>query len=86
LTRVLYVVASFGGSGAERVAANLLRTSDREQFDVGAISLRGAFGTDVEETLAQDGIPVWYTGKERGLDLLLDVYCQSSPSDCSPIG
>jgi hypothetical protein len=70
LIRVLHVVAGFGAGGAERVAANLLRTSDREQFDVGAISLRGPFGTDVEQTLAQDGIPVWYMGKERGFDPL----------------
>ena len=50
------------------MAANLLRTSDREQFDVGAISLRGPLGTDTEETLAQDGIPVWYLGKQKGFD------------------
>ncbi len=71
LIRVLHIVPSFGAGGAERVAANLLRTSDREQFDVGAISLRGPFGTDTEETLAQDGIPVWYLGKERGFDPLV---------------
>jgi glycosyltransferase involved in cell wall biosynthesis len=71
LIRVLHVVAGFGaGGGAERVAANLLRTSDPEQFDVGAISLRGPLGTHVEETLAQDGIPVWYMGKGRGFDPL----------------
>jgi glycosyltransferase involved in cell wall biosynthesis len=68
LMRVLHVVAVFGAGGAERVAANLLQTSDREQFDVGAISLRGPVGTDLEETLAQDGIPVWYLGKEKGFD------------------
>ena len=72
LIRVLHVVAGFGaGGGAERVAANLLRTSDREQFDVRAISLRGPFATDVEQALAQDGIPVWYMGKERGFDPLV---------------
>jgi glycosyltransferase involved in cell wall biosynthesis len=71
LIRVVHVVAGFGAGGAERVAANLLRTSDRKQFDVGAIALRGPFGTDVEQTLAQDGIPVWYMGKERGFDPLV---------------
>jgi glycosyltransferase involved in cell wall biosynthesis len=69
--RALHVVAGFGAGGAERVAASLLRTFDREQFDVGAISLRGPFGTDTEQTLAQDGIPVWYMGKERGFDPLV---------------
>jgi glycosyltransferase involved in cell wall biosynthesis len=71
LIRALHVVAGFGAGGAERVAASLLRTFDREQFDVGAISLRGPFGTDTEQTLAQDGIPVWYMGKERGFDPLV---------------
>ena len=54
--------------GAEWVAANLLRTTDPEQFDVRAISLRGPFGTKLEKILAEDGIPVWYIGKERGFD------------------
>jgi glycosyltransferase involved in cell wall biosynthesis len=76
LIRVLHVVAGFGAGshglgGAEWVAANLLRTSDPEQFDMRAISLRGPLGTHVEETLAQDGILVWYMGKERGFDPLV---------------
>ena len=69
--RVLHVVSSFYMGGAERVATNLLRTTDPEQFDVRAISLRGPFGTDLEEILARDGIPVWYMGKERGFDPLV---------------
>jgi len=69
LIRVLHVVSDFTIGGAERVATNLLRTTDPEQFDVRAISLCGPFGSeDLEETLAQDGIPVWYMGKEKGFD------------------
>ena len=73
MVRVLHVVtAGFRAGGAERVAANLLRTLDPEQFDVGAISLRGPFGdSGLEQTLAQDGIPVWYMGKKRGFDPLV---------------
>jgi len=72
LIRVLQVVTDFGGGGAEKVAATLLRTSDPERFDVRAISLRGPFGSeDLEETLAQDGVPVWYMGKKRGFDSLV---------------
>jgi len=71
LKRVLHVVSDFREGGAERVAANLLRTSDPEQFDARAISLGGPFGSDLEEILAQGGIPVWYMGKERGLDPLV---------------
>jgi glycosyltransferase involved in cell wall biosynthesis len=72
MVRVLHVVTDFRAGGAERVAANLLRTSDPEQFDVGAISLRGPFGgSGLEEALAEDGIPVWYMGKKRGFDPLV---------------
>jgi len=70
LIRVLHVVSDFRSGGAERVAANLLRTSDPEQFNVGAITLRGPFGSALERTLAEDGIPVWYMGKKRGFDPL----------------
>src|SRR5215212_10789154 len=73
MVRVLHVVtAGFRAGGAERVAANLLRTLDPEQFDVGAISLYGPFGdSGLEQTLAQGGIPVWYMGKEKGFDPLV---------------
>jgi len=68
LIRVLHVVTDFRSGGAERVAASLLRTTDPEQFDVAAITLRGPFGSALERTLAQDGIPVWYMGKDKGFD------------------
>jgi glycosyltransferase involved in cell wall biosynthesis len=71
LIRVLHIVGDFLVGGAERVATNLLQTTDPEQFDVRAISLRGPFGTKLEKILAQDGIPVWYMGKERGFDPLM---------------
>ena len=73
MVKVLHVVtAGFRAGGAERVAANLLRTLDPEQFDVGAISLRGPVGdSGLEQALAQDGIPVWYMGKKRGFDPLV---------------
>lgn len=64
----MHVVGDFGFGGYERVATDLLRTSDPEQFDARAISLRGPFGTDLEKILAQNGIPVWYMGKDRGFD------------------
>ncbi len=71
MIRVLHVVSDFRSGGAERVAANLLRTSDPEQFDMGAITLRGPFGSALERTLAKDEIPVWYMGKQRGFDPLV---------------
>ena len=71
MIRVLHVVSDFRSGGAERVAANLLRTSDPEQFDVAAITLRGPFGSALERTLAKDAIPVWYMGKDKGFDPLV---------------
>jgi glycosyltransferase involved in cell wall biosynthesis len=68
LIRVLHIVGDFLVGGAESVATNLLRTTDPEQFDMRAISLRGPFGTKLEKILAQDGIPVWYMRKKRGFD------------------
>lgn len=68
MIRVLHIVTDFREGGAERVAANLLRASDPEQFDVGAISLLGPFGRHLEHALARDGISVWYMGKESGFD------------------
>ena len=68
MIRVLHVVTDFRSGGAERVAASLLRNSDPEQFDVAAITLRGPFGSALERTLAADGIPVWYMGKDKGFD------------------
>jgi hypothetical protein len=67
--RVLRVVPDFQVGGAERVATNLLRTTDLGQFDVKAISLRGPFGSDLEKDLAGDGIPVLYMGKKVGFNL-----------------
>jgi glycosyltransferase involved in cell wall biosynthesis len=66
----MHVVSDFaGGGGAETVAANLLRTTDPERFDARAISLLGPYGLEgLEETLAYDGVPVWYMGKKRGFD------------------
>jgi glycosyltransferase involved in cell wall biosynthesis len=69
----MHVVTDFaGGGGAETVAANLLRTADPEEFDARAISLLGPFGSKgLEETLARDGVPVWYMGKKKGFNLLV---------------
>lgn len=68
MTRVLHVLPNFRPGGAERMAVNLMRTLSRERFEAGAVSLFDPSGTDLEETLAQSGIPVWYLGKRRGPD------------------
>lgn len=51
------------------MAANLMRTLDRERFEAGVISwLDPPFGTDSEETLAQYGVPVWHLGERQDFD------------------
>lgn len=66
---MLHVLPCLGSGGTERMAANLMRTLDRERFEAGVISLLAPpFGTDLEETLAQYGIPVWHLGNRRGFE------------------
>jgi len=65
---VVHILPRIGPAGAESMAANLMRTLDREQFEVGAICLYDPAGTDLEKALAQDGIPMWYLGKRPGFD------------------
>lgn len=66
--KVLHILPGLGSGGAERMAVNLMRTLDREQFEVGAISLFDPLGTELDGLLARDGIPVSYLGKRRGFD------------------
>ena len=50
------------------MAVQLMENLDPERFEVGAISLFHAVGTDMEQILAQSKIPVWYLGKRPGFD------------------
>ena len=51
------------------MAANLVPTLGRERVEAGVISLLDPpFGADLEETLAQDGIPVWHPGNRRSFE------------------
>jgi glycosyltransferase involved in cell wall biosynthesis len=73
LLRVTHILPHFGAAGAEQMAANLMRTLDRRQFEVSAISLFDRSGSHLEEVLEQDGIPVWYLGKRSGFDARMFV-------------
>jgi hypothetical protein len=66
---MLHVLPGLGGGGVERMASNLMRTLDRRQLEAGLLGLLDPpFGTDLEETLAQDEISVWHPGKRQGFD------------------
>jgi hypothetical protein len=68
LIKALHVLPGLG-DGAERLAANAIPTLGRERVEAGVVGLPGLpFGTDLEESLAQDGISVWHPGKRQGLD------------------
>jgi hypothetical protein len=72
--KAFHVLPGLGSGGAKRVVANLMRTLDRERFEAGVISLLDPlFGTDLVETLAQDGMPVSHLGKRQGFDPQLFV-------------
>jgi glycosyltransferase involved in cell wall biosynthesis len=69
MIKVLHIVPGLYGGGAERVAASLMLTSDREQFEVGAISLLDPPPlSGLDGSLMRAGIPVWCLGKRRGFD------------------
>ncbi|HDN80641.1 MAG TPA: glycosyltransferase, partial [Chloroflexi bacterium] len=66
--RVLHVIPNFGPGGAERIAMQLLLHLDRSRYEVAAVSLYDRQGTDIEATLDQAGVQVWYLGKHLGFD------------------
>jgi glycosyltransferase involved in cell wall biosynthesis len=47
---------------------HLVRSLDRDRFEAMVVSLFDPVGTDLEEMLACDGVPVRYLGKRRGPD------------------
>jgi hypothetical protein len=51
------------------MAANSMPTLGQGRVEAGVISLLDPpFGTDLEETLGQEGTPVWQLSKRRGFD------------------
>jgi len=68
-TRILHIIPNIAIGGAERLVVNLLEAIDKEKFEVAACSLYPKSGTALEQELEQHGIPVYYLGKHKGLDL-----------------
>ena len=66
---ILHIIPNFGIGGAERLVVNLLGAIDKEKFEVAACSLYSKSGTAFEQELEQHGIPVYYLGKDKGLEL-----------------
>jgi glycosyltransferase involved in cell wall biosynthesis len=50
------------------MVGHLMRCSERERFEVAAISLYDPLDSKPEETLVPSGFRVWYLGKQKGFD------------------
>jgi glycosyltransferase involved in cell wall biosynthesis len=67
-SRVLHILANLGTGGAERMAAHIATRLDPQRFDVAVLSISKPLGTDIEQSLADAGIKVFYLGKSLGFD------------------
>src|SRR5258708_26822430 len=67
--RVLQVIPTLAVGGAERVVALLARHLRRSGHAVGVVSLYDPHGSWIEAELRSDGVPLYFLGKRRGLDL-----------------
>lgn len=67
--RILHVIPKFGTGGAERLVVNLLEATDKERFDVAAVSLYPECGTIFENEMKEKGLKVYHLNKHLGLDL-----------------
>ena len=68
-SRVLHVIPNFGAGGAERLVVDLMEATDKERFEVAAVSLYPESGTILEEEIKEKGLKVYFLNKRRGLDL-----------------
>ncbi len=65
---MLHILPNLGVGGAEQMAVHLMRSLNRERFEVGAVSLFDPLSTHYEQSLAQGDVPVWHLGKREGFD------------------
>ena len=67
-SKVLHILANLGTGGAERMAAHIATRLDPARFEVAVLSISKPLGTDIEKTLADAGVQVFFLGKELGFD------------------
>jgi len=67
--RVLHVIPNFGSGGAERLVVDLLDNSDKERFEMAAVSLYPESRTNLEKELKRKEIKVFYLNKHIGFDI-----------------
>jgi len=66
--RVLHIIPNFGPGGAERFVLDLMEATDKEHFEVAAVSLYPESGTILEKEIKEKGLRVYFLNKHRGLD------------------
>jgi glycosyltransferase involved in cell wall biosynthesis len=67
--RILHVIPNFGNGGAERLVVDLLQATDKDRFEVAAVSLYSESGSQRENEIKAKGIKAFYLNKHLGLDL-----------------
>lgn len=66
--RVLHILPSLRPDGGERIAVYLVTGVDKRRFQPAVVSINEPVGSDLERTLRDAGIQVWYLGKKGGFD------------------
>lgn len=66
--KVIQIIPMLGPGGAERVAVDLVRSLDRQQFEVAVVSIWRRVGCELENLLDNCNARVEYLGKGKGFD------------------
>jgi glycosyltransferase involved in cell wall biosynthesis len=66
--RLLQFISHLGLGGAQRMMFNLTAQLERLGLEVGAVSLYGPNGWELERKLAEEKLQTWYLGKRPGFD------------------
>jgi glycosyltransferase involved in cell wall biosynthesis len=66
--RILQFISHLGLGGAQRMMFNLITELERLGLEVGAVSLYGPNGGELEQRLTEKKLQTWYLGKRPGFD------------------
>lgn len=67
--KILHILPNFGLGGAEQLVVDLMEATDKERFEVAAVSLYPESGTILEKEIREKELQVYFLNKHRGLDL-----------------
>jgi len=72
--RILHIIPNFGEGGAERLVVDLMEATNKEQFEIMAVSLYPESGTILEKEIRKKGFRVYFLNKHRGVDLRMVLH------------